>query len=87
VKLTKPQAEELRQLARDRQYTYGRGRSRVQNNLVRMKLACFKDEYGKTVAPSSWGFPSVCDWCEITAAGRALLKEALLAGQHEVLGE
>lgn len=76
MKLTKPQIEELRKLLQKRQPTYGRHRSRVQNNLVYKKLARYINEDGTVVAPSSWGWPNFGDWCEITDAGREALKTA-----------
>jgi hypothetical protein len=39
TRLTKRQREELERLAGGMQYTYGKGRARVQNTLVRLGLA------------------------------------------------
>ena len=61
-KLTGPQIDELRRLARQRQVTYGRDRTRVQNILVAQGLAKFVD--------------IVNDYCEITDAGREALVSA-----------
>lgn len=56
VKLTVPQRRELLQLLYRRQHTYGRYRTRVQNTLVRLRLARFVEQDGSGL-------------CEITAAG------------------
>lgn len=78
--MTPPQRRELGRLAEGPQRTYGRGRARVQNNLVRRGLARFVDAPGvaprrKSIAEIFASYGNDCDWCEITRAGRAALKE------------
>lgn len=58
TQLTEPQQEELRRLGREPQGTFGKGRARVQNNLVALGLARLEDD----------GYR-----CVITDAGRAAL--------------
>lgn len=67
AKLTKPQRQELARLAYERQSTYGKGRARVQNNLVSAGLARYGNVDGSPVR-LSWA-----DFCEITEAGRRAL--------------
>lgn len=80
MKLTKPQSEELQRLARGRQSTRGGHRARVQNSLRAKGLAQFCDADGGQRELSiyeivgSYGNPR--EFCEITRAGRELLKEA-----------
>ena len=73
---TKAQLDELRRLARGRQTTYGSARTRVQNNLVIMRLARFLLD-GKPLdgVTGPLGFKHFTDECEITEAGRAALAE------------
>lgn len=42
--LTKPQLDELQRLAKAQQNTYGKGRARVQNKLVELGLAKYKED-------------------------------------------
>lgn len=74
VALTKPQLRELTRLGWRPQQTYGRGRARVQNNLVAMKLAKFIDVYGRPLRTLS---ANQADLCAITDAGRDHLDHVL----------
>lgn len=69
MKLTKPQLTELKQLAKKPQSTFGSSRVRLQNTLVRLRLASYEDEEGKPT--DSWS----ADRCVITDKGRTHLTE------------
>lgn len=60
VRLTKGQRAELTRMLGGPQYTYGKGRARVQNAPVAAKLATFYND-------------GYCGMCRITNAGRAAL--------------
>jgi len=80
MRLTKPQLEELRRLAREPQPTYGSSRVRVQNNLVAKDLAAYIDENGK---PNTYERSWVPDRCVITTKGRAVLHGNTAAARAE----
>lgn len=67
-RLTPGQERELLLMHKEPQLTYGRGRTRVQNALVRLGLA----EYFSVREGGSWA-----DKCQLTQAGRDLACEVL----------
>ena len=67
MKLTDPQHNELKRLAKQEQSTFGAARARVQRTLAAHGLAEFVEADG-----SKSKTPEIADFCRITEDGRAL---------------
>lgn len=99
-RLTRAQAEELLLQAKKPQDTYGRSRTRVQNNLVAKGLSIFRDDQGRATRPNGSMYVGSVDsrgqitWapfpapktCEITDRGRRALAAIVEGGRRRLAG-